>query len=260
MPNHVRTIINFVGKDENIQSVLALIRGENTCIDFNKIIPMPESLNIEDGSNTYQGINLYLTYVKPDVSYFGADEDKWAPEMFTRINTLLTIERLFGAYKIMSEEEVKEFKAKPDFEQTFNLGKTAVENMINYGATTWYKWRCMVWGTKWNSYDTCLDGHNLSMSTAWSCPIGVLQGLAEICAKYDVEFEGKWADEDMGNNTGHFKSCAGAICSIECPACSSSAYKTYAECWGNELCFDEDDEGNIILYSCEDCPNADKCR
>lgn len=233
MPNHVRTIINFVGKDENIQSVLALIRGENTFIDFNKIIPMPESLDIEDGSNTYQGINLYLTYVKPDVSYFGADEDKWAPEMFTHINTLLTNERMFGTYKIMSEEEVKEFKAKPDFEQIFNLGKTAVENMINYGATTWYKWRCMVWGTKWNSYDTCLDGHKLSMSTAWSCPIGVLQGLAEICAKYNVEFEGKWADEGMGYNTGHFKSCAGAICSVEYPACSSSAYKTYDECWGN---------------------------
>ena len=34
-------------------------------IDFNKITPMPENLNIECGSNTDDGINLYLT------SYYG---------------------------------------------------------------------------------------------------------------------------------------------------------------------------------------------
>ena len=46
MPNHVTTKIEFYGAQSNIDKVLELIKGDGACIDFNKIIPMPESLNI----------------------------------------------------------------------------------------------------------------------------------------------------------------------------------------------------------------------
>lgn len=47
MPNHITNKIEFYGEKENIKKVLELIKGEEGCIDFNKIIPTPE--------NIYQG-------------------------------------------------------------------------------------------------------------------------------------------------------------------------------------------------------------
>lgn len=41
MPNHITNRIQFSGKREDIDRVLALIKGDNECIDFEKIIPMP---------------------------------------------------------------------------------------------------------------------------------------------------------------------------------------------------------------------------
>ena len=50
MPNHVANKIEFYGDQENINKVLELIKGEEECIDFNKIIPMPKELEISSSS------------------------------------------------------------------------------------------------------------------------------------------------------------------------------------------------------------------
>lgn len=42
MPNNITTKIEFYGEQGNIDKVLDLIKGEDECIDFNKIIPMPD--------------------------------------------------------------------------------------------------------------------------------------------------------------------------------------------------------------------------
>lgn len=44
MPNHVTNRIEFHGEDANISKVLELIKGAEECIDFNKIIPMPDHI------------------------------------------------------------------------------------------------------------------------------------------------------------------------------------------------------------------------
>ena len=44
MPNWVTNKITFHGEQENIDKVLELIKGEETCIDFEKIIPTPEDI------------------------------------------------------------------------------------------------------------------------------------------------------------------------------------------------------------------------
>ena len=75
MPNHVINHVSFTDctparRREILEAIQYDDNGENEyhgigTIDFNKITPMPESLNIECGSNTDDGINLYLT------SYYG---------------------------------------------------------------------------------------------------------------------------------------------------------------------------------------------
>lgn len=44
MPNHVTNKIEFYGEKQNIDKILNIINGEDTCIDFEKIIPMPENI------------------------------------------------------------------------------------------------------------------------------------------------------------------------------------------------------------------------
>ena len=125
MPNHVTNKIEFHGKQENINKVLELIKGEESCIDFEKIIPMPENIFRE---------------------ILGSDKREL------------------------------------------------------YGKNNWYDWSIDNWGTKWNAYSDALDKENntITFDTAWSCPLLILNALAELCYKHGVCFTGKWADEDCG--------------------------------------------------------------
>ena len=44
MPNHVTNKIEFYGEQDSINKALELIRGDDECIDFNKIVPMPDNI------------------------------------------------------------------------------------------------------------------------------------------------------------------------------------------------------------------------
>ncbi len=41
MPNHIQNILQLSGEQSRIDKLLETIKGEDTAIDFNKIIPMP---------------------------------------------------------------------------------------------------------------------------------------------------------------------------------------------------------------------------
>ena len=79
MPNHVINKVEFDCPQDRFHEILAAIcYDENSdvaemtgpgTIDFNKITPMPPSLDIESGSRTIEGINLYLTSINPAVSH-----------------------------------------------------------------------------------------------------------------------------------------------------------------------------------------------
>ena len=66
MPNWVQNEIIFENASD--EKVAALIRelkaateSDGQAFDFNKIIPMPESLNVESGSSTDRAIAYYVT-------------------------------------------------------------------------------------------------------------------------------------------------------------------------------------------------------
>lgn len=62
MPNWVATVCEFFGEDKDIQTVLKEISNEETKFDFNKLIPMPASLEIE--SSTKSDLAYAYYYVK----------------------------------------------------------------------------------------------------------------------------------------------------------------------------------------------------
>lgn len=66
MPNYVQNRLEFFGNPQQIQDILERIKSEKYGIgtmDFNKIIPRPESLDIEAGSKTYRGLEAYKGFI-----------------------------------------------------------------------------------------------------------------------------------------------------------------------------------------------------
>ena len=79
MPNNVRNIITFDCNEDRLKEILEQIQNDEFgigSIDFNKLIPMPESLNITSGSMEVNTISLYLSSINPAVSYFGTEKLK----------------------------------------------------------------------------------------------------------------------------------------------------------------------------------------
>ena len=108
------------------RSMTSMRRGDVVCFDFNKIIPMPESLNVESGSMETMAIEA--------------------------VNRKLS-QRRYGFQPAYSRPQMSD----EDYQQRLkNCGKTEGEllemglqyitNKVRYGATSWYDWRCDNWG------------------------------------------------------------------------------------------------------------------
>lgn len=190
MPNHVNNIVTLKGDEKKIHEMFAAISSNEYglgTIDFNKIIPMPKSLDIEKSSKTDTGFALYKEFIYEhllvgkvtDISKISAE-------------TLAAAERQF----LQQQSD-----ARPDM---WELGKTAWNNIQKYGVPTWYEWRNCNWGTKWNAYGyddvDYSQNTDLRFLTAWSAPHPILQKLSAMYP--DIIFEHEWADEDIGANCG----------------------------------------------------------
>lgn len=188
MPNHVTNIIKLEGDKEQIQKLFEAICNDEYgpgTIDFEKITPMPQSLDIESGSRTEKGLNAYYEFSLVYKELNGDNADY--------LNIPPKAEKAFLAQRNdISKDE-------------WELGKAAFKNILQYGFADWYNWRVANWGTKWNAYgydehDDYSNKDTLEFLTAWSAPHPVISKLSEMFP--EVEINHKWADEDMGYNVG----------------------------------------------------------
>jgi hypothetical protein len=184
MPNHITNILTIKGEHSEIEKCLKAISSEeNEIIDFNMIVPRPKSLDITSGSN----VDNAMAIIKNDDKHFRSMLDyPWVKQ-----EGLRTIEQV--------KEHIKGNLSEKDYEE----GKTAIENLENYGCKDWYSWSIQNWGTKWNAYDQIEVGFGtIQFDTAWSTPFPVVQKLARMFPELD--FEVKFADEDLGSNCGTY--------------------------------------------------------
>lgn len=181
MPNNTTNILVLNGSKEDISAIHDLLGAE---IDFNRIIPRPEALNIEASGNgdqayaclhTENGWKKYFTYA-------------WVQDagIKTKEDLIVFLENRAGEPK---EGELS----------WRELGDRYASNLEKYGATTWYDWCCENWGTKWGAYepiDIEDDGYGkivITFHTAWSAPIPIYKKLKELFP--DVDIEAYWSDE-----------------------------------------------------------------
>ena len=125
MPNHVANHISLQGDPEKIRSMLEAIQSDELgvgSVDFNKIIPMPKSLNIEAGSRTDRGLKAYRNFI--EVYTFGRSAD----------------DALKALENIPAESEEVFLRQRTDIRRDeWELGKTAWNNIRQYGAPSWYE-------------------------------------------------------------------------------------------------------------------------
>ena len=199
MPNYVTNNIYLKGDAQRIKELLEEVKNDEFgvgSIDFNKIIPMPESLNVISGSETIRCHKIYKDFL----------------EVYTLGDTREGLDLL----SIPAQSEERYLQQRQDIKkEDFDFGKQIFLNMQLYNAPTWYEWSIDNWGTKWNAYD-CIEikdaaeaRKELCFNTAWSAPHPILSKLAQMYP--DVEIEHEWADEDFGHNLATFFGVAFAV-------------------------------------------------
>ena len=237
MPNYVQNKMTITSP--HIEQLWEAIKGKDSLLDFNRILPMPPSLQIESSSvmelSFYAEVYLQEGIIPDDL------RSCYEKERHTRESIKAYIHRL---------EKQRQINR--------NLGRKAYQNQQQYGYTDWYGWSIAHWGTKWNAMDAVMTDpdHTLSFQTAWTAPLPVIQKLAAMFP--DSTITHVWADEDIGTHCGWMRYEDGKLQeTYAAPNHSSTAYEIYETCWGPSPCLYTDDEGHKQYHGCEDCHNCD---
>ena len=248
MPNWIKNQIIFKGKDASnkVSKLLSLDNEGDIMFDFNKIIPMPEDLNVESSSLT-DDVMDYILYNEPELLEISNEELQkiYQTEYYnTRIAHLHNLRDYDRMFRIMESEGGKE--------KYFNFGKQSILNILKYGYPNWSYWCNANWRTKWNACYTRFVKANeneceVYFETAWSCPFKIIVKLSEMFK--DLDISGQWANEDIGSNCGIYFKDNGEIEFIFYENCSKKAYETYIDLWGNhsELAFNEEKDNYELI-------------
>lgn len=206
MPNHIQNRLTFTGDAEQVKAILNSIKsidkeGEAMSIDFNKIVPRPESLSIEPHSviETWAKIctgqvDIVQLFQKMPDTPTNLFRDRQYGSLASRMEAATAMEYLMGE----KDRNIKSFT-----EEEFDLFVKCLTNMRNHGHLSWYTWGIENWGTKWNAYgqpDNRDTENQIYFQTAWSTPFPVIKKLSEMHPNVNIQLD--YADEDSGCNTG----------------------------------------------------------
>lgn len=170
MPNWTSNHVTIKGNKDDIKKIKELLTtqcddGTVNCFDFNKIIPMPESLQIDSGSITQNAMRA--AKAEPN-----SEERKEIVDKMSN-NFPWTLLQPYNLPNRIENED--------DF---IKLGELYLDNIKKYGHPTWYEWRCENWGVKWNTHEPelktdeqeCLE---YEFDTAWNEPVPIFVALSE---------------------------------------------------------------------------------
>ncbi len=220
--------------------------------DFNKVIKMPESLQIEFSSKSDYALSLYLAYINPSVTYYGDNDKKINEEEYKNIVSKLKFKTIVSDIDNLSEERINNLKEKYNEKEMLRLGKRQVENVLKYDALNWYEWSVKNWGTKWNAqaFEASPDNRTITFETAWDPALEVMVEISK--QNPDVKFAFLYSDEAIGSHVGYMLVKNGNIdFKGTFKDYSVDAYKLAFDLWGCEDDYEYSDKLNTFIYKKE---------
>lgn len=226
MPNWVINRVYITGPEDKIKEfedkVLDLSEGAEKVFSFERLCPRPEELENTTSPDPRPTKKKIRTSdgVEMEVDVYQTVINEWE------------ISRAISAGET-PPEPIPCNNATP--EQQDELRK-------KYGASNWYDWNNRNWGTKWDANESFYNKEEkmLQFETPWSAPGPIHQKMAEMFP--DLTFQGTYADEDFGSNTGYIED--GEVYFLEDQ--SEEACETAATLWGYEGHYD-DDKGRWVF-------------
>lgn len=252
MPNWVRNHLIIHGENalEVMKSLLVKsdIDGEYD-FDFNKIIPMPDELNIQASRVSQKSAKLFLNsmdeYSDEQIKYAKIFKQAYKGDYFMLIGdeAKTLMKEVMSCHDVEAEGNPLLFNSP---NEVLDFGKRVLDNYAQYGAVDWYDWRCRNWGTKWNAASTeipCEGTADVYFDTAWSPVTALMQELSK--QHPECKFEYEYAEEQAGFLTGKLEIENGKTEGNPFGDYSKSAYETYFRLWGGEDEFTFDEEEGI---------------
>lgn len=202
MPNWVTNTV----KVQNFDVLKEKLLTENEEVDFNKLIPMPEDLNITAGSYEWQDdkynfgfnqnkIEAQQEIIEPILNEIYNSKEMTQSEFIEEVENRMAI--LYAKFIVIYDIRTTDRAEIKDDIRNIIKG---YYNLRTYGAKNWYDWHIKNWGTKWNVGEAELideDYKTICFQTAWSTPEGIFRELSKYTKVVVV-----YADEDIGSNYG----------------------------------------------------------
>lgn len=191
MKNHKekeKAMLNWVRNELTINKKdLPYIVNGNGNVDFNTIVPMPESLDVTSGSTNDYAMYVYLS----ERMTIPFSEVKKMPES-QPLSNIFVKDWMNEIYSRLKKENLTDEK----MEAYYKEGEILISNYRKYGAINWYDWRIKNWGCKWNASRSKVKDLNddkvlCCFDTLWGLPEAWLRALAE----KNVEFRCEWIEE-----------------------------------------------------------------
>lgn len=199
MPNWVKNIVTV---SEDTMNKIKEKYFTDGVLDFNKIIPMPKSLDLTEGNITERAI--YYAYICKDdknkkeienilksTKVYGYKNYWEELQHYKKLNHFKDIDDCASDYKPNNDERKLNIKNLED------LGDMYIHNMKEYGVATWYDWRVNNWGSKWGAHDFSYNKTTMIFSIAWTTTIQIFEKLAEEFKNDRIEI--RYADECYSN-------------------------------------------------------------
>jgi hypothetical protein len=111
-----------------------------------------------------------------------------------------------------------------------DVGKAYIDNILEYGADSWYDWCIDNWGTKWNATEGTIGENYLEFETAWDPPFPVIMELSRRFP--ELIFNHEWADENLGYNCGWRSFRNGSVLDADAFEDDDEAHEFACTLWG----------------------------
>lgn len=176
--------------------------------DFEKLVPMPEELNVESGSSTLDSALYFLTErCTIPILELGKKETDL---LHTLVGADWT-EKYFQ--KVASQMATASAREKG---RLYHAGERYFRNYEKYGVPTWYEWRRRMWGSAWNTLDTYVsDRDTVSFYTAWNPPSPFMRKLSRTYPESKIYHF--WEDRCYPGYMEHRWLYAGKVLVKPCP-------------------------------------------